>query len=149
MKEIRISVGRLSLGMTTKTHKPRRVGEGESIVGSPLRATVGGLSILLVVALALQAGVGVRVVNSPCNDARAAQARVIEIVPTLVRQQERPDPTDSSARAGGSRGPVRPIEIADAKGLARHAIASGTGYQMDWRDALIERESSLPPPMRG
>lgn len=132
--------------MTTKTQIPRKAGDGESIVGSPLRATVGGLSILLVVALALQAGVGVRVVNAPCNDARAAQARMIEIVPALVRQQERPDPTDTSARARGMCGPARSLAIGDVTGLACHADATGTDIEMDWRDALIARESSLPPP---
>lgn len=135
--------------MTTKLQIPRMACTGESVVGSPLRATVGGLSILLVVALALQAGVGARVVNAPCNDARAAQARVIEIIPTLVRQHERPDPVDRSDRARGLTGPAQTLPIACLRGLAEHAQTTGTSSQMDWRDALIERESSLPPPMRG
>jgi hypothetical protein len=135
--------------LATNTQNPRRAGDGDSAIGSPLRATVGGLSILLVVALALQAGVGVRGVNSPSNDARAAQARLVEIVPSLMRQQERPDPTDRSARSPGMRGPAAGLAIAEVAGLARHAESTGAAVRMDWRDALIARESSLPPPMRG
>ncbi len=135
-------------GMATKVQISRKVSDGPA-VGSPMRGTVSGLSILLVVALALQAGVGARVVNAPCNDARAAQARIVEIVPTLVRQEQRPDPTDTSDRVLGMRGPVARLAIGDVAGLPRHAETTGTCAVMDWRDALIERESSLPPPMRG
>lgn len=134
--------------MTTKAHTSRPVTDGGA-AGSPLRATMGGLSILLVVALALQAGVGVRVDNAPCNDARAAQARVVQIVPTLVRQEQRPDPTDASDRLFGRCGPVVPLAIGDVAGLACHAESTGAQGAMDWRGAVIARESSLPPPVLG
>lgn len=134
--------------MTTKAQISRQVTDGGA-AASPLRATMGGLSILLVVALALQAGVGARVVNAPCNDARATQARVVEIIPTLVRQEQRPDPTDTSDRFAGRRGPLVALAIGDVGGPARHAERTGADTALDWRDALIARESSLPPPMLG
>lgn len=134
--------------MTTKTQISRKAIDRDHVAASPFRATVGGLSLLLVVALALQAGVGARVVNAPCNDARAAQARVVEIAPALIRQDQQPDPTDTSSHAPGIRGP-QACAIASALGLPQHGESTGTEAVMDWRDGQIEREANLPPPMVG
>lgn len=123
----------------------------------PLRAAVSGLSLLLVVALALQtgagggvgAGVGAGVRSSHIHDSRAIQSRVVEYSIAAYRQNENPDPEGAIDGVHVGFGIAAWQMFSRLGNLADAQLTAGERTICAWwfESGGVERASNLPPPL--
>lgn len=123
----------------------------------PLRAAVSGLSLLLVVALALQtgagggvgAGVGAGVRSSHIHDSRAIQSRVVEYSIAAYRQNENPDPEGAVDGVHVGFGIAAWQMFSRLENLADAQLTAGERTICAWwfESGGVERASNLPPPL--